>query len=172
MSYVTSSQLASLIPNGVSLPLTEIEPQQWLVIASTVLSGNQSFTLTWLQMNLLSYVDNTTGADTLNITPTADGVCVYPSGQATLVTPGFGLAYVGLYYNFNSLVAPNTQSAQENPIILGTSTSTPPVFAARTTTPSTYSALGPYSFVICNNTTTWSLRLTVSGQYMVSIGPP
>jgi hypothetical protein len=172
MSYVTSSQFQSLIPLAVSLPLTELEPEEWLVISSTVLSGNQSFSLSWLQVNLLSYVDTTSGADTLNVNPTADGVCVFPSGSATLVTPGYGLAYVGLYSSFNALVSPNTQPAQENPLILGTATSIPPVFAARTTTPAVYAETGPYSFVICNNTTSWALRLTVSGQYVVNLGPP
>jgi hypothetical protein len=171
MSYVTSTQYESLIPLPVSLPLTEIEPEQWLVVSSTVLSSAQSFTLTWLQMNLLSFLDNSTTADTASISP-VDGVCVFPTSDATLVTPGYGLAYVGLYYNFNALVSPNTQAAQENPLIIGSATTnTPPLYAARSTTPATYSAAGPYSFVICNNTTTWSLRLTVTGQIVMSLGP-
>lgn len=172
MAYVTSAQLQSLIPLPVSLPLTELEPEQWLVVSSTLIQSGQSFSLTWLQASCLSLASTTSGADTLNTAPTADGICVFPSGNATLITPGFGLAYVGLYYNFNALVSPNAQAAQENPLIIGAANSIPPVTAVRGTTPAIYSAAGPYSFVICNNTSDTSLRLTVSGQYVVSLGPP
>lgn len=171
MSYVTDQQLSGLIHLPVSMPLTDIGPQRWLVVSSTLISQGQSFTLRMLQMNLLSLMDPTTGADTLTTAPTADGICVFPSGDATLVTPGYGLAYLGLYLNFNALVSPAIQAAQEAPLILGDAGSAPPAGAVRATSPATYAATGPYSFVVVNNTVDRSLRLTVTGQIVFSIGP-
>jgi hypothetical protein len=172
MAYVTDQQLSSLIHLPVCMPLTEIGPENWLVISSTLIQQGQSFTLRWLQMNLLSLAVPSTGADTLTTAPTADGICVFPSGNASLITPGYGLAYIGLYLNFNALVSPAIQAAQEAPLILGDAATLPPANAVRSTTLATYAAPGPYSFVLVNNTTDSSLRITVGGQIIFSLGPP
>jgi len=172
MPYVSDTQLADLLHLPVSFPLTEVEPSRWVVISSVLLQQGQSFTLRMLQMNLLSLADPLSGADTLITSPTADGTCVFPSGNANLLTAGYGLAYLGLYLNFNALVSPASQAAQESPLILGNSNTLPPASALRATTPSVYAAPGPYSFVLVNNTSDTSLRLTVAGQVVLSLGPP
>ena len=111
MPYVSDTQLADLLHLPVSFPLTEVEPSRWVVISSVLLQQGQSFTLRMLQMNLLSLADPLSGADTLITSPTADGTCVFPSGNANLLTAGYGLAYLGLYLNFNALVSPASQAA-------------------------------------------------------------
>jgi hypothetical protein len=143
-----------------------------VVVSSTLLQPNQSLTLRWLQMALLSLANPSTGADTLQTTPTADGVCVFPGANANLITAGYGLCYLGLYLNFNALVSPAGQAAQEVPLILGDATTLPPLSAVRPTNPSVYAAPGAYSFVLTNNTTDTALRLTVGGQVVLSLGPP
>lgn len=173
MPYLTQNHLDAIVPLPVSLPLTDLYPKEWLVISTVQIDTPQTLTLRWLQAFIVTAQD----PDVVNsvdgsITLTADssGQVTLPPQTPQLITVGLGLAFVGLYRNFNPLNSPAFQAAQESPLVLGDVTSAAPVSAARSTDPVIFSSAGAYSFVICNNTSNRLLRVVVNGQIRASLG--
>lgn len=173
MSYLTQHQLDQAVDLPLSLPIADLFPEDWLIVSTIAITPPQTLTLRWLQAFILtaddpSVISSSSGA--VITQPNASGECVFPPQQPSLVTPGLGLAFLGLYRNFNSLSSPSFQSPQESPLILGSITSIVPVTAIRITDPIILSADGAYSLVICNNTKNRLLRVVVSGQLRASLG--
>lgn len=173
MPYLTQNHLDAIVPLPVSLPLTDLYPQEWLVVSTVQIATPQTLTLRWLQAFIVTaqdpdVVNSVDGSITL--TPDATGQVVLPPQTPQLVTVGLGLAFVGLYRDFNPLNSPAFQAAQESPLILGDATSVAPVSAIRSTAPAIFSAAGAYSFVVCNNTSNRLLRVVVNGQIRASLG--
>jgi len=173
MPYLTQDHLNAIVDLPVSLPLADLYPKEWLVISTVQISTPQALTLRWLQAFIItsqdpSIVSSTDGSVTL--TADADGSVTLPPQTPQLVTAGLGLAFVGLYREFNPLNSPAFQAAQESPLVLGDATSAVPVAAIRPLDPVVFSAAGAYSFVICNNTSNRLLRTVVNGQIRASLG--
>jgi len=166
MPYVTTTQLDNILDLPVSLPMTDLYPKEWLVVSTVSISAPRSFTARWVQIHLIESVD----PDSSTILPNSSGTCDIPVQTPIISTPGLGLAWLGLYRNFDPLKLPTFQAAQEALIQIGTSTSVPPLLAARSLTPTTYTADGAYSWVIVNNTDNRLLRLSVTGQVRVNLG--
>ncbi len=173
MPYLTQHHLDSIVDLPVALPIADLYPEEWLVISTVQIASPQTLTLRWLQAFILSANDptviNSTDGSVI-ITPNSSGQVVLPPQSPDLVTPGLGLAFVGLYRAFDPLNSPAFQAAQESPLLIGDATSVAPVEAIRSLDPVTFSASGAYSFVICNNTTNRLLRVVVNGQLRASLG--
>lgn len=167
--YVTSSQLDSIIDLPVSLPLTDLAPTEWLVVSTVSIATPRAFTVRWVQVYLAQMVDPSL-AEGAVILPNSSGTCDIPTQVPEIVTPGLGLAWLGLYRNFDPLRLPVFQAAQEAVVQIGDANSVPPVIAIRSLNPITYAAAGSYSFVIVNNTTNRLLKLAVTGQVRVNLG--
>ncbi len=173
MPYLTQNHLDAIVPLPVSLPLTDLYPKEWLVISTVQIATPQTLTLRWLQAFIVTSQDPevVNSADgSITLTPDSSGQVTLPPQTPQLTTAGLGLAFVGLYRNFNSLNSPAFQAAQESPLILGDATSVVPVSAIRPTDPVIFSAAGAYSFVVCNNTSNRLLRIVVNGQIRASLG--
>lgn len=170
MSFITSDQLQRLIDLPVSLPLTTLDPSEWLVISSVTLVSPERMVLRWLQADILILADASGTVNTTTSQPNADGQCVFLGGGATLNTPSLGLAFIGLYRDFDPLKQPVSQAAQEAPIIIGTSDSLPPIAAVRPLTAATYTDPGTYSFVVTNNTSDRKVSIAITGQVRVDLG--
>lgn len=169
MSYVTTQILDSILDLPVSLPLTDLYPNEWLVVSTVSIASPRAFTLRWLQVHLVKLV-NPAIEEGAPIYPNSSGVCEIPSMVPNIVTPGYGLAWLGLYKDFDPLKLPSFQAAQEAVLQVGDTTTEPPVYVARSTTPTTYAAAGSYSFVVVNNTDNRMLRLAVTGQVRLNLG--
>ncbi len=173
MPYLTQQQLDSTVDLPVSLPIADLYPEEWLVISTAQISDPQTLTLRWLQAFVLSADDPAVISSTdgnVSVKADSSGNCVFPPQAPELVTQGLGLAFVGLYRNFDALRSPAFQAAQEAPLIVGGVTSIAPITAVRGLNPVTYSAAGAYSFVVCNNTLNRLLRVVVNGQLRASLG--
>jgi hypothetical protein len=170
MSFITSEQLQRIIDLPVSLPLTTLDPSEWLVISSVTLVSPERMILKWLQSEILILADIYGTVNTATSSPNADGQCVFLGGGATLNTPSLGLAFIGLYRDFDPLKQPSSQAAQEAPLVVGTSSSLPPIAGVRATTPTTYTDPGTYSFVVVNNTSDRKVSIAVTGQVRVDLG--
>ncbi len=173
MPYLTQRQLDSTVDLPVSLPITDLYPEEWLVISTAQISAPQTLTLRWLQAWILTADDPaavSSSDGSVTVRADSDGNCVFPPQAPELITPGLGLAFVGLYRGFDPLRSPAFQAAQEAPLLIGGITSVPPVSAIRDLTPVTYAASGAYSFVICNNTANRLLRVVVNGQLRAGLG--
>lgn len=170
MGYITTEQLRRVIDLPVSLPLTTLEPNEWLVISSVTIVQPEVIELRWLQASILILANTDGTINTAVTTPTADGTCVFLGGGATLATPSLGLAFVGLYRQFDPLKQPSSQAAQEAPLVVGDADSAPPVTAVRTLAPATFVDAGTYSFVVVNNTTDRQVSIAVTGQVRVNLG--
>ena len=167
--YLTQGRLDSLLDLPISLALTELLPNEWLIVSTIQIAAPQAFTLQFLQVNLSSAINQDTGTDSLSGGPSSNGQYPFP-GIPAYASPGLGLAYIGLYAAFDPLNQPSSQAAQEKPTSLFAVNSTLPVTQSRVATPATYSTPGPYSVVVCNNTTNCTLRLTVLGQLRLDLG--
>ena len=173
MPYLTQNHLDAIVPLPVSLPLTDLYPEEWLVVSTVQIDTPQTLTLRWLQAFIVTsqdpdVINSTDGSVTL--TADSDGQVTLPPQTPVLTTAGLGLAFVGLYRNFNPLNSPAFQAAQESPLVLGDATAVAPIAAVRSLDPTIFSAAGAYSFVICNNTTNRLLRVVVNGQIRASLG--
>ncbi len=175
MPYLTEAQLNSIVDTPVSLPITDLHPQEWLVISSALIGGNQTLTLRWLQGYILSADDpaaiNTSDGSVI-VTPDSTGQCIFPPQAPQLIVPNLGIAFIGLYRDFKPLSSPAFQSPQEQLLLIGDVTSVPPVSAVRTLVPTSFSTPGTYSFVICNNTSNRLLRVVANGALRVNLGFP
>lgn len=169
MSYVTTGLLDSMLDLPVSLPLTDLYPSEWLIAATISISTPRAFTVRWLQAHLVVMQDPSTVEGAV-ILPNSSGTCDIPVQVPNLITPNLGLAWLGLYRNFDPLKLPVFQAAQEAVLQVGEVSSVLPVFATRSLTPTTYAAPGAYSFVIVNNTDNRLLRVAVTGQVRVNLG--
>jgi len=132
----------------VQLPLTSVGPGDWLTLSSFCISAPQTLILSFLQLQL-------TGIDV--------------NAPYTLAQTGLGVVYVGLYNNYT-----NYTQAPSNPLeilAVGASTTTPPVFNQRSTTPTIYSATGLYSFVLVSNLTAGNATVSVSGSVRLTFDP-
>jgi hypothetical protein len=173
MPYVTQSQLDSTVDLPVSLPIADLYPEEWLVISTAKIAVPQTLTLRWLQAWILTADDPAVISSvdgSVTVQADSSGLCTFPPQAPELVTEGLGLAFVGLYRDFDPLRSPAFQAAQETPLILGGVTSVAPVDAVRPLDPVTHTAAGAYSFVICNNTSNRLLRVVVNGQLRASLG--
>lgn len=173
MPYLTLAHLDAIVDLPVSLPLTDLFPQEWLVISTVQIDTPQTLTLRWLQAFILTAQDPAVVSSvdgSVTLTADSSGQVTLPPQTPQLVTPGLGLAFVGLYRDFNPLNSPAFQAAQESPLVLGDATAVAPVTAVRSLDPIVFSAAGAYSFVICNNTSNRLLRAVVNGQLRASLG--
>ncbi len=173
MSYLTQQQLDASTDLPVSLPITDIYPDEWLVVSTARISASQTLTLRWLQAFVVTSEDPSvaSASDGSVVTqPNSSGQCVFPAQDPQLVTAGLGLAFVGVYRDFNPLIQPAFQAPQESPLVIGNATSGAPVYAVRQLTPTVFSSAGAYSFVICNNTLNRLLRVVVNGSIRASLG--
>jgi hypothetical protein len=170
MSYITSEQLQQVLDLPVSLPLTTLDPGEWLVVSSITIAPPEKITLRWLQSEILVMSDPSSGASTITSSPTSDGTCVFLGIGASLNVPNLGLAFVGMYRTFDPLKQPSMQAPQEAPLVVGGQDSLPPVVAVRALTPTTYSEAGTYSFVVTNNTTDRKVSIGVTGQIRLNFG--
>lgn len=173
MAYLTLNHLDSIVDLPVSLPLADLYPLEWLVVSTVQIASPQTLTLRWLQAFILtsqdpSVVNSSDGS--IVLTPDASGQVTLPPQTPQLTTVGLGLAFVGLYRNFNPLNSPAFQAAQESPLILGDTTAEVPITAVRRLDPTVFSAAGAYSFVVCNNTSNRLLRIVVNGQLRAGLG--
>lgn len=169
MSYVTTKVLDSLIDLPVSLPLTDLYPNEWLVVSTISIAAPRAFTVRWLQVHLVQILDPSLVEGAV-IYPNSSGTCDIPSQVPSIITPGMGLAWLGLYRNFDPMKLPSFQAAQEAVVQVGDAATVPPIYAARSLTPVTFAADGAYSFVIVNNTSNRMLRLAVTGQARLNLG--
>lgn len=167
--YLTQSRLDSLLDLPISLPLTEIAPNEWIIISTIQVNTPQAFTYQFMQVSLSSVLNQDVGVDSLSGGPSLNGLYPFP-GIPTYVVPNLGLAFVGLYRSFDALTAPASQAAQEAPTVLLAQNNTLPVYTSRVATPATYPTPGAYSVVVCNNTANCTLRLTVLGQLRLDLG--
>lgn len=175
MPYLTEAQLNAIVDLPVSLPITDLHPQEWLVISSAVISASQTLTLRWLQGYILSADDpaaiNTSDGSVI-VTPDSTGQCIFPPQAPQLIIPNLGIAFIGLYRNFLPLTSPAFQSPQEQLLLIGDVNSVAPMDAIRSLTPTSFSTAGTYSFVICNNTSNRLLRVVVNGAIRANLGFP
>lgn len=169
MAYVTTSILDSVLDLPVSLPLTDLYPDEWLIVSTVSIASPRAFTVRWLQVHLVQLVDPSLQEGSV-ILPNSAGTCDIPSQVPVIVTPNQGLAWLGLYRNFDPMKLPSFQAAQEAVLQIGDATTVPPIYVARSLTPTTYAAAGSYSFVIVNNTSNRMLRLAVTGQVRLNLG--
>lgn len=169
MPYLTDIRYESLLDLPISLPETKIGPNEWIVITTVKIQAPQAFTLSLLQMTLVSALNVGTGQDSLSGGPSANGVYPFP-GIPALVDPNMGLTFLALYSAFDPLSPPTSQAAQEVPTILADPSNILPIYAQRTLSPATFSAPGAYSFVLCNNTSNCELRMNVLGQVRLDLG--
>lgn len=173
MPYITQSQLDAIVDLPVSLPIADLYPEEWLVVSTAKITTPQTLTLRWLQAWILTADDPAVVSSvdgSVTVQADSSGLCTFPPQAPELITTGLGLAFIGLYRDFDPLRSPAFQAAQEAPLVIGNATSNAPVSAIRSLTPVTYSADGAYSFVICNNTSNRLLRVVVSGQLRASLG--
>jgi hypothetical protein len=170
MGYLTQEQLDQQLDLPVELPLTDLPPNQWLVVSSFRLDSPQAFTLRWLQLHLIAMDPVDSQGNTVVVAPDAQGNCVFPPQGPVLVTPGLGLCYLALYRAFDPTKQPSFQAAQEAPLFIDfVPNLLPPLYAIRSLTPTTYSPAGVYSFVVVNNTENQLESLAVSGQVRVNL---
>src|SRR4051812_19540379 len=126
MPYLTQQYFDSINDLPVALPITDLYPEEWLIISTHLIDTPQTLTLRWLQAFILSATDPSVISSTdgsVLLTPNSDGQVVLPPQSPELVTSGLGLAFVGLYKEFNSLNSPAFQAAQESPLVIGDTTS-------------------------------------------------
>ena len=170
MGYLTQDQLDQQLDLPVQLPLTDIPPNQWLVVSTFLINTPQAFTLRWLQLHLIAQSATNSLGSTVVVTPDASGNCVFPAQGPNLVVSTLGLVYVGLYSAFDPLKQPSLQAAQEAPLYVPYNAALlPPQFAVRALTSTTYISPGVYSFVVVNNTTNQLQSVSVSGQVRVNL---
>lgn len=148
MSFITSKTLENSLDLPVSLPQTKVEKTDWLVISSVLITEKQNFTLKWLQLHLLGAIST--------------GACA--TGQCSIDVAGWGIAYVGLFKDFDPTQKPQLQSGLVERLIVGDANTIPPIIAVRPISPSGVYGPGRYSFVAGNNTTDCDLRIVVSGS--------
>jgi hypothetical protein len=174
MPYLTQAQLDSTVDLPVALPLADLYPEEWIILSTHQIQSGQSLSLRWLEASVFS-------ADDPTLTRTSDGQLVLQVAQAgdvvippqtpQLVLEGLGLAFLGVYRDFNPLQTPATQAAQEAPLVLGSTISVAPFSGRRSLeTPLILTDPGAYSFVLANNTSNRLLRIVVNGAVRATLG--
>lgn len=170
MPLLDETELQNRLDLPVSLPGTLVLREEWVVVATIRLLDPMRFTLRWLQLQLLEVVDPF-NSGVIVVTPDANGQCVFPVADITVVNPDYGLAYLALYQAFVSSTEPGAQAPLEPPLIVGSIGAPGPAIAVRSLDPVVYATPGLYSFVLVNNTTNRDLRLTANGQVAVTLVP-
>lgn len=153
MPYITEKQFDDQLDLPISLPLTEIEPADWIILTTNRITNPQQFTFRWLELQLVSI-----------------------SGVTTpLVTVGRGLVYVALFKNFPPLSSPGGQVPVGNfatDLIqisaVGVAQRSPTTSLVVTEPPATSDV---YNFVIANNTVNATLRVSVNGSVRMQLNP-
>ena len=150
MAYITDDEINNLIDIPIQLPLTQIYPGNWLVLAAYQLPTDVPTTLTlrWLQMSLLEVSDGTT-------TYTASTGCGGFTANARL----------GVYYNYTDINTSPVGSAVEIDL-----SGVPPTTVSRDLALAPYSTSVPglYSVVLIGDLTYYT-KLTVNGCLRVSV---
>lgn len=159
MSYITDKQLEDRLDLPISLPVTELKSNSWLVVATYALQTPMEFQFRFLQLQLISA--EVVGGEE------GDTETEFSS---KLINPSKGLCYCGIYqgYTFenpSSLANIGTL----NDLIVADKVG---IFSRPTEIPLVIS--GPavsqhYSVVVANNTENTNLKLLVNGHLRLDL---
>ena len=154
MAYVTDLSLANQLDLPASTPATLLAPNSWLVLATYSILTPLSLTYQWLQLQVLSIASTN------------------PTGLTTPVAAGRGVAYVGIWLNYDSSSPATNLNLQGtvNDLVIATglgifqrNCNAPALVIPGTATPASY------SFVLANNTNEGTLTVEVAGQIRLNL---
>ncbi len=154
MPYVTTAQLVDRLDLPIALPSSELKPNNWLVLATFKVQAPMQLTFRYLQLQISDNV-------LVGLTDTA----------SKLVEPGRGLAYIGIFKNYDGS-APNSNSSLQgtsNDVVFG---ETSGIFSRITDSPLVITPgtiAESYSFVVVNNTANTNLTVSVNGQIRLDL---
>lgn len=127
MAFLTEQYLNSVLDLPVALPTMDIVAGDWVVIATVSVSAPQKLVYDYVNLQIVS--------SSVNLSQIA---------AANLIAPGLGLAYLGIFQNYNG-TPPNTLTALD---VLSVSNLG---VVQRTASPLNITSPGNYSVVIVNN---------------------
>lgn len=158
MSYITESELRRRVALPIALPLTELKQNDWLVLATVKLLAGMNASYKWLSLQVTDY--------TVTEVDSAD-----PCAAAALAlnNTAFGIAYLAIYKTYSPSSDPSTLT------YIGASTdvvtvSTTGISNRDTSLPDlTVTDAGEYSWVLVNNASNATIRVSATGQVIVNV---
>jgi len=159
MPYLTQAQLDQRHALPLGLPLTELQPKDWLVIGTLRLLAGMKLTFRFLQLQVVEWTFPD-GIDTA-----ADCSSRIPE----LVNPNFGYAYVAIFQNYAVNTDPATLTyfgTAADVVTLSTQG-----IASRDTVANALESeeVADYTWLVVNNTTDANIKVAVHGQVNVDI---
>lgn len=159
MPYLTQAQLEQRHSLPLGLPLSELQPKDWLVIGTLRLLSGMKMSFRFLQLQVVEWTF-------------PDGVDTSEDCSAripVLVNPNFGYAYVAIFKNYSVNTDPSTLT------YVGTSADVITIsqqgIAYRDTTAAMLETeeVADFTWLAVNNTTDANIKLAVHGQVNVDI---
>jgi hypothetical protein len=159
MSYLTQAQLDQRHALPLCLPLTELQPRDWLVIGTLRLLSGMRFSFRFLQLQLVEWT--------------------FPDGSSVntdcsvrvpaLVNPNFGYSYVAIFRNYSVNSDPGTL-AYVGTVADVVNISTQGI-AYRDTGVAALEIeeAADFTWLVVNNTTDANLHVAVQGQLNLDI---
>lgn len=142
----------------VSIPLTELEPSDWLILATVRLFSGQTLRYRFLQLQLTDIT--------------------FPDGEALvdcearipdLINTSFGYAYVAIFANYVVNTDPSTLTYTGTSADVVTLSSTGIAYRDTDVDELVVTETGDYTWLLVNNTSNANLKLAVVGQANVDL---